>query len=263
MMDLALAGARVIVTGGASHIGQAIVWALADQGCVIAIVDHDIAQAERTAQGAVTRGAKAIVVEADLAVEGVAEAACADAMVRLGGVDTLIVNAGSNRPDFFLKLDPAGWRRTLDLNLTAAMGATRAVLPAMMDRGGGGIVATASTAALGEQRQSVYAAAKAGLVAFMRTIALEYGRHGVRANLVAPGLTLPDGEHALGAKSLWNDRDAVMNGAQRDYVLKATPLRRLSKAEDIARAVIFLASPLAARQITGQVITVSGGFAMR
>jgi NAD(P)-dependent dehydrogenase (short-subunit alcohol dehydrogenase family) len=79
--------------------------------------------------------------------------------------------------------------------------------------------------------------------------------------MVAPGLTLPEGE--VGSKSLWTDREAIMNDAQTDYVVKATPLRRLSSAQDIAASVLFLSSPLVARQITGQLITVSGGFAMR
>jgi len=263
-MHLGLEDSKVIVTGGASHIGRAIVLALAAEGANIAIIDIDKAQAERTAERAKARGAAdAHVVGADLTDLDAADRACEEAMQRLGGVSALISNAGSNRPDFFLKLDPKGWRRTLDLNLTAVMCCTRAVLPAMIDSGGGAIVATASTAALGEQRQSVYAAAKAGVVAFVRTIALEYGRHGVRANCVSPGLTLPEDSESLGAQSLWNDRDAVMNDAQTDYVVKATPLRRLSRPEDIARSVVFLASPVAARQITGQTITVAGGFAMR
>jgi NAD(P)-dependent dehydrogenase (short-subunit alcohol dehydrogenase family) len=263
-MDLGLQGSKIIVTGGASHIGRAIVSALAAEGAAIAIIDIDAAQAERTAARALGLGAAAThVISADLTDLAAAGRACNDAMAKLDGVDNFISNAGSNRPDFFLKLDPAGWQRTLDLNLTAVMACTRAVLPHMIDHGGGGIVATASTAASGEQRQSVYAAAKAGVVAFIRTIALEYGRHGVRANCVAPGLTLPEGADDIGAQSLWNDRENIMNDAQTDYVVKATPLRRLSKADDIARSVVFLASPLAARQITGQLITVAGGFAMR
>ena len=85
----------------------------------------------------------------------------------------------------------------------------------------------------------------------------------VRANLVAPGLTLPEDDQTLGEQSLWRQGERVMNAAQTDYVVKATPLRRLTKADDIANSVAFLASYVAARQITGQLITVSGGFAMR
>ncbi len=85
----------------------------------------------------------------------------------------------------------------------------------------------------------------------------------MRANLVAPGLTLPDDPDTLGEQSLWRDRQSIMNDDQVAYVTRNTPLRRLPKAEDIANAVTFLASGEAARLITGQLITVAGGFAMR
>lgn len=263
-MDLGLTDKRVVVTGGASHIGRAIVLQLAREGAHLAIVDRDIDQARRTAEAAErANGRAAHVVHADVSDKGRAEAACAEAMTALGGVDVLITNVGFNRPDFFMNTPPESWDELIAVNLTAVMAATRAVLPAMVEQGGGAIVSTASTAAFGEPRQGVYAAAKAGVVAFIRTIALEYGRHGVRANLVAPGLTLPDDPDTLGNQSLWRDRQSIMNDEQVAYVARNTPLRRLAKAEDIANAVTFLASGEAARLITGQLITVAGGFAMR
>jgi 2-hydroxycyclohexanecarboxyl-CoA dehydrogenase len=97
----------------------------------------------------------------------------------------------------------------------------------------------------------------------MKTIALEYGRYGVRANLVAPGLVLPDEEEELGTESIWRDRNSIMNDAQTEYVVRNTPLRRLSRPQDIANSVLFLASDETGRQLTGQMLTVSGGFAMR
>jgi 2-hydroxycyclohexanecarboxyl-CoA dehydrogenase len=263
-MDLGLSDAKVIVTGGASHIGRAIVLQLASEGAAVVIVDRDEAQARRTADAATAAGRHpARVVRADVGTKEAAEAACAEAIALAGGVDVLVSNVGYNHPDFFLRTDPSTWDDLLAVNLTAVMACTRAVLPAMVEQSRGAIVATASTAAFGEQRQSVYAAAKAGVIAFMRTIALEYGRSGVRANMVAPGLTLPDDPATLGEASLWQNREAIMNDAQVDYVIRNTPLRRLPKAEDIANAVAFLASDRVARQITGQLITVAGGFAMR
>lgn len=237
---------------------------LAGEGARIAIVDQDADQARRTARAAERVGGRATqVIEADVSDKGRAEAACAEAVAALGGVDVLITNVGFNHPDFFMNTPPESWDELIAVNLTAVMAATRAVLPGMVAQGGGAIVSTASTAAFGEPRQGVYAAAKAGVVAFIRTIALEYGRHGVRANLVAPGLTLPDDPDTLGDQSLWRDRHSIMNDDQVAYVARNTPLRRLPKAEDIANAVTFLASGEAARMITGQLITVAGGFAMR
>jgi 2-hydroxycyclohexanecarboxyl-CoA dehydrogenase len=263
-MDLGLKDRAVIVTGGASHIGQAIVFAFAAEGARVAIIDKDVVQAERTAAAATQRGAPmAAVVAADLTDHDVAERACRDAMEKLGGIDVLAANVGANWPKFFLETPPETWDHLLHLNLGAAMSCVRAVLPAMVDRRRGSIVATASTAAFGEPRQSVYAAAKAGVVAFIRTIALEYGRFGIRANLVAPGLVLPGVNEELGEESIWRDRESIMNDAQTEYVVRNTPLRRLSRPEDIAKAVLFLASEESGRQLTGQMLTVSGGFAMR
>ena len=263
-MELGLRDKAVIITGGASHIGQAISFAFASEGARIAIIDKDAAQAERTAVDAKRRGAPlAIVVSADLTNHDAADDACQHAMRALGGVDVLAANVGANWPKFFLETPPESWDHLLHLNLGAAMSCVRAVLPRMIEQRGGSIVATASTAAFGEPRQSVYAAAKAGVVAFMKTIALEYGRHGIRANLVAPGLVLPDENEELGADSIWRDRESIMNDAQTEYVVRNTPLRRLSKPEDIAKSVLFLASEVTGRQLTGQMLTVSGGFAMR
>jgi len=263
-MDLGLKHKSVIVTGGASHIGQAIVFAFAGEGARLAIIDKDSAQAERTAVEAKQRGAPYVtVVSADLTSHGAADEACQHAMQQLGGIDVLAANVGANWPKFFLETPPDSWDQLLHLNLSAAMSCVRAVLPRMIEQRRGSIVATASTAAFGEPRQSVYAAAKAGVVAFMKTIALEYGRYGVRANLVAPGLVLPDEKEELGAESIWRDRNSIMNDAQTEYVVRNTPLRRLSRPQDIANSVLFLASDETGRQLTGQMLTVSGGFAMR
>ncbi len=263
-MELGLKNKAVIVTGGASHIGQAIVFAFAAEGARLAIIDKDIAQAERTAADAKRRGAPlAEVIGADLTEHVAADAACKRAMESLGGIDILAANVGSNLPKFFLETPPDTWDHLLHLNLSAAMSCVRAVLPLMIEQRRGSIVATASTAAFGEPRQSVYAAAKAGVVAFIRTVALEYGRFGIRANLVAPGLVLPDENEELGAESIWRDRKSIMNDEQTEYVVRNTPLRRLSRPDDIARAVLFLASEETGRQLTGQMLTVSGSFAMR
>ena len=232
------------MTGGASHIGQEIVWALAAEGAHIAIVDRDERQAERTMQEGERRGGKfAGVFAADVGERGQAEAACATAMEQLGGINVLVTNVGYNHPDFFLNIDPGTWDRLLAVNLGSVMSCVHSVLPAMVRQGHGAIVATASTAAFGEQRQSVYAAAKAGVVAFIRTIALEYGRNGIRANLVAPGLTLPESDAALGAQSLWHDRDAIMNDAQVDYVVQQHPAAAAAKGAQTLRTPSTFSSP--------------------
>ncbi len=133
----------------------------------------------------------------------------------------------------------------------------------MKEAGGGAIVFIASDAAFGQIRQGVYGASKAAMVALARTTAREHGRHGIRSNVVCPGLVIPDGPEAVGASSLWAvGQDAVFNEKQIDFMLKDTPLRRLTTAEDIGRAVVWFSSPYAARQVTGQLISVSGGYTM-
>ncbi len=262
-MLLELAGARAIVTGGGSNIGRAIAHALASEGAHVAILDRDRPRADATAAEARARGAASVhVLPVDLLDRAASHDAISAAIGVLGGVDVLVANVGANKPAFFLDTPEDSWTQLIELNLVSCMTCTRAVLPRMIEQKRGAIVAIASTAAFGEPRQSVYAGAKAGVIGFMRTIAQEYGRFGIRANLVAPGLVVPERE-AIGEGSLWQDRAAVMNDEQIDYVRRGTPLRRLSNADDIARSVLFLASERASRQLTGQLITVAGGFAMR
>jgi len=100
-------------------------------------------------------------------------------------------------------------------------------------------------------------------VALARTTAREHGRHGIRSNIVCPGLVIPEGPEAVGASSLWSvGQDEVFNPKQIDFMLKDTPLRRLTNAQDIGRAVLWFSSSLAARQVTGQLVSVSGGYTM-
>lgn len=121
----------------------------------------------------------------------------------------------------------------------------------------------ASDAAFGQIRQGVYGASKAAVVALARTTAREHGRHGIRSNVVCPGLVIPDGPDAIGASSLWAvGEDEVFNPKQIEFMVKDTPLRRLTTADDVGRSVLWFASPAAARQVTGQMISVSGGYTM-
>jgi 2-hydroxycyclohexanecarboxyl-CoA dehydrogenase len=121
----------------------------------------------------------------------------------------------------------------------------------------------ASEAAFGQIRVSVYGASKAAMVALARTTAREHGRHGIRSNVICPGLVIPDGPEAIGPSSLWAvGQDAVFNQKQIDFMLKDTPMRRLTTADDIGHAVVWFSSPRAARQVTGQLISVSGGYTM-
>jgi 2-hydroxycyclohexanecarboxyl-CoA dehydrogenase len=264
-MDLGLADARVVVTGGASNIGRAIVHEFAAEGARIVISDIDGPQAEKVRAEALQRGAAAVELAiADLTEPEGADAAIAAAIHAWGGVDVLVNNAGWSVPGFIATdTDRGKWQRTIEINLFSAISATQAAIGPMKDGGGGSIVFIASDAAFGQIRQGVYGASKAAMVALARTTAREHGRHGIRSNVVCPGLVIPDGPDAVGAASLWAvGQDNVFNQNQIDYMLKDTPLRRLTTAEDVARAVVWFSSARAARQVTGQLISVSGGHTM-
>jgi NAD(P)-dependent dehydrogenase (short-subunit alcohol dehydrogenase family) len=264
-MDLGLAGARVVVTGGASNIGRGIVHAFAAEGARIVINDIDAPQAEKVLAEAQELGAAEVKVAiADLTKPEGADAAIGAAQTAWGGLDVLVNNAGWSVPGFVATdTDRDKWQRTIEINLFSAIAATQAAIPVMKEVGGGAIVFIASDAAFGQIRQGVYGASKAAMVALARTTAREHGRHGIRSNVVCPGLVIPDGPDAIGASSLWAvGQDAVFNQNQIDFMLKDTPLRRLTTAEDIGRAVLWFSSPQAARQVTGQLISVSGGYTM-
>ncbi|MEE6176130.1 SDR family NAD(P)-dependent oxidoreductase [Mycobacterium sp. 050134] len=264
-MDLGLANARVVVTGGASNIGRGIVHEFASEGARIVLNDIDESQSEKVCREALARGAAAVeVAVADLTLPGAAESTMGRAIDAWGGVDVLVNNAGWSVPGFVATdTDRAKWQRTIEINLFTAIAATQAAIAPMKESGGGAIVFIASDAAFGQIRQGVYGASKAAMVALARTTAREHGRHGIRSNIVCPGLVIPDGPEAVGRTSLWAvGQDEVFNPKQIDFMLKDTPTRQLTTAEDVARAVLWFSSPRAARQVTGQMISVSGGYTM-
>jgi 2-hydroxycyclohexanecarboxyl-CoA dehydrogenase len=264
-MDLGLADARVVVTGGASNIGRGIVHGFAAEGSRIVLADIDGPQAEKVRAEALERGAAdVIVVAGDLAVDGEADRAIGAAVEAWGGVDVLVNNAGWSVPGFIAEdTDRLKWQRTVDINFYTALACTQAAIPSMREAGAGSIVFIASDAAFGQIRQGIYGATKAALIALARTTAKEHGRHGIRSNVICPGLVMPESADAVGASSLWSvGADNVFNEKQIEFLKKDIPMRRLTEASDIADAVLWMSSDRAARQVTGQVISVSGGYTM-
>jgi 2-hydroxycyclohexanecarboxyl-CoA dehydrogenase len=264
-MDLGLAGARVVVTGGASNIGRGIVHVFAAEGARIVISDIDKPQAERVRGEAQAKGAASVELAiADLTTPDGGDTAIGTALANWGGIDVLVNNAGWSVPGFIATdTDREKWQRTIEINLFSAIGATQAAIGPMKEAGGGAIAFIASDAAFGQIRQGVYGASKAAVVALARTVAREHGRHGIRSNVICPGLVIPESPDAVGEASLWSvGQDNVFNQDQIDYMVKGTPLRRLTTAEDIGRAAAWFCSPTAAKQVTGQLISVSGGYTM-
>jgi 2-hydroxycyclohexanecarboxyl-CoA dehydrogenase len=259
-VDLGLEDRVVVVTGGASNIGRAISFDFALEGAVVALWDRDQQMAERTAADIAAEGGTVVTYPVDLTDVDATAAAARAVEADLGPVAVLVNNVGWNgRARFFLDLTPERWEQAFRLNMFPTFNATRAVLPAMVERRDGAIVSISSDAGFGEFRMGDYGPMKAGVMAFMRTIAKEYGRYGIRANSVCPGLVIPEPD-AIGEQSLWT-QDIGMGEREVENITSGIPLRRRSEAADIAHAVVFLASA-PARQLTGQVLSVSGGFAM-
>jgi 2-hydroxycyclohexanecarboxyl-CoA dehydrogenase len=259
-MDLGLTGLVAVVTGGASNIGRAISHELAAEGAVVAVLDRDADMATRTVGEITAGGGAATVYPVDLTDVDGTQAAADAVEADLGPIAVLVNNVGWNgRAAFFLDLPPERWEQAYRLNLFPTLNATRAVLPRMVERRAGSIVSIASDAGFGELRMGDYGAMKAGVMAFSRTIAKEYGRYGIRANAVCPGLVIP-ADDAIGAGSLWQ---AEVGFGEKEIgdMEKAIPLRRRPEAHDIAATVTYLASAKAA-MLTGQVVSVSGGFSM-
>jgi len=258
-MDLGLAARSVIVTGGASNIGRAIVLAFAAEGAHVLIADVDAEQAAHTAAEA---GDRAAVQVTDVTSWEAAQAMAAEARSRFGGVDVLVNCAGWTVDRLFVEKPRAEWEKEIAIDMWGFINCTRAVLDGMIERRRGRIVSISSDAGrIGEWREAVYSGTKAGVIAMSKAIAREVGKYGITLNVVCPGF-VPGRPETSGLESVW----AGAQGAQftpdvLEKVARSYPLRRLGTAEDVAPAVLFLASEQAS-YITGQTLSVNGGYSM-
>ena len=263
-MDLGLKERSVVVTGGGSNIGRAIVLAFAREGAAVTIGDIDPGQAEKTAEAARAAGAAGVqVIPTDITQRPQVEAMFGAATERFGPVTTLVNNVGWDRLMFFTETTPEFWHQLIQVNYVGVLHCTQVALQTMIPNKGGAIVSISSDASRqGEPREAVYGGLKAAINSFMKTIAKENGRYGVRCNVVCPGLTMPESQGEVGDTSMWRDASGMFTPEQVEKIAKTLPLRKIGRPDDIANAVAFLASPLAAGHITGQVLSVSGGYSM-
>jgi 3-oxoacyl-[acyl-carrier protein] reductase len=248
-----LAGRVAIVAGGGGDgIGAAVSRALAGAGAAVAVVDIDPGAARKVCDQISAGGGRALPVVADVRESASGGAIVAATRGAFGRIDVLATVAGGMtahaafRP--LVEWDEADWDKIVALNLRYVFLLTRAVIPVMISQGEGGSIVnvTSISGVFGAPNHAAYGAAKAGLIHLTKTLCLEYGRQGIRANAVSPGaIETPATDKALA-------------GSQRSHVTAVTPLGRAGAPEDIARAVLFFASPLSS-YVSGQMLLVDGG----
>ena len=245
----------VIVTGGGGGIGGATCRRFGETGSRVAVFDINAESAAETAADITKAGGVAQAFRCDITDHEGVKAAIAAAEAALGPISILVNNAGWDVFRLFKDTTPADWQKLIAINLTGALNMHHAVLPGMLERRHGRIVNIASDAArVGSSGEAVYAACKAGLVGFSKTIGREHARHGITVNVVCPGAT---------NTALFADykRGAGNPEKLEEAFRRATPMGRIGEPEDLPGAILFFASDDAA-YITGQVLSVSGGLTM-
>lgn len=240
-----------VVTGATGGLGRSIVEVLARNGArVVVNYARNEAGAQELVKAVEAAGGEAFAVRADISDPDQAEALIGAALERFGRVDILVNNAGIKRDTLLMRMKVEDWDAVMSTNLKGAFNCTRAVTRPMLKARAGRIINIASVAGLiGNPGQANYSAAKAGLIGFTKAVARELGSRGITVNTVAPG--------PIEAGMLED-----LPGEVKESFLKQIPLGRLGKPEDVAGAVVFLASDLA-NYITGQTLAVDGGLTMQ
>ncbi len=252
-MDLRVDAKTAIVTGGAGGIGFAIASEFAESGATVALFDASAEGVREAAERLTDAGGQALSYAVDVTDLNAVTGAVLETVAATGGLDIVVNCAGRGTPYRLLhEEEPEAWRWLIDVNLMGTVHVCYAAIPHLIERGGGSVVNIASDAArVGSAGEAVYSAAKGGVVSLTKSLARELARHRVTVNCVAPGPTDTPMLRAFSEQA----GDVV------EKLVKATPLRRLAQPDDIAAAVVFLASHRAVH-ITGQVLSVSGGITM-
>jgi 2-hydroxycyclohexanecarboxyl-CoA dehydrogenase len=260
-MDLGLAGKTVIVTGGASNIGRAISLGFAKEGASVVVADWDFEQAQKVAALIQAGDRKALALKVDVTDWEQVQAMVAETLEKMGQIDVLVNSVGGNMDQYFMEETREKWQKTLNMNLWGTINCTRAVLDHMVERKTGSVINVGSDAGrIGEFREAIYSASKAGVIAMSKSLAREMGRNNIRFNVVCPGLTPPKVDE-IGEKSHWQEQLGVFTDEVLAKAAKGYPLRKVGTPEDTANAVVFLASGCAGN-VTGQTLSVSGGYTM-
>jgi len=238
-----------LVTGASRGIGRAIAGAFAAEGATVVLAARDTARLDAAVAEIKAKGGRAEALALDVADRGSVERGVASVVAAHGRIDHLVNNAGVTRDNLLLRMKDEDWRQVIDTNLTGVFLCTQAVLKPMLKQRSGRIVTITSVVGLGGNAgQANYAASKAGLIGFTKSVAREVASRGITANAIAPGF-------------IETDMTGAMTEKAREAVLGQVPLGRVGRPEDVAGAALFLVSDAAA-YVTGQVLAVDGGFHM-
>lgn len=242
-----LEGKVVLVTGGSRGIGKGIAIAMAQQGAAVAFTATALSEATlATEKDLLSIGCKAKAYASNAADFKATEQTVAEVLKDFGQIDVLVNNAGITKDTLMLRMTEQQWDDVLETNLKSVFNYTKAVQKSMLKQRAGSIINMSSVVGLnGNAGQANYAASKAGIIGFSKSIAKEFGSRGIRANVIAPGFIQTEMTDKLpeAVKSQWVDM---------------VPLKRFGKVDDVANAVVFLASDMSA-YITGQTLSVCGG----
>lgn len=249
-MDLGLRNKVAVVTGAGSGIGEAVALSLAEEGVCLIATDLNGETAEATAAEVNAQGGQALGMALDVTRYDAARAMVQQVIDQYGRVDVLVNCAGAWRVNLFVDSQPDDWAFEVNVCFMGVVNCTRAVLDPMIAQNGGKIVNISSDAGrVGEVRQAVYSGAKAAVIGFSKAVAKEVGRYNIHVNCVCPGFTKTPAT---------TDR---LDPELEARIVRFYPLGKLGVPEDVAKVVSFLASE-GASHVTGQTISVSGGYSM-
>ena len=249
-MDLSLEGKNVLITGGSRGIGKSIVKAFAAEGARVAFTYRSSTElATALTESIKKQGAEAMCIQGDAADAEVAEASVSQVLSEWETLDILVNNAGITRDNLMLRSTEEDWNAVLDTNLKSVYNYCKAVYRPMMKQRAGRIISMSSVVGvMGNPGQTNYAASKAGIIGLSKSLAKELGRRGITGNVVAPGFVSTEMTKAISKEA-------------QEAMLAAVPLGKAATPDDVANAVLFLASDRAA-YITGHVLHIDGGLSM-
>ncbi len=248
-MDKLLSNKKALITGGTRGIGKAIARCFAEHGASLALFGMNAERGEQVVeelQPYMESDQKVLFYQVDVGDSKATESAIAKVYGELGQVDILVNNAGVTRDNLLMKMSEEEWEKVINTNLKSLFNTCRQVVRPMMKGRSGKIINIASVVGLiGNPGQTNYAASKAGMIGFTKSLAKEIGSRGISVNCIAPGF-------------IKSDMTDVLGDIQKETLLKQIPMKRLGEPEEIAHAALFLASSLS-DYVTGQVLTVDGG----